>query len=332
MQIYVLRNVHPHEEGGGTAMEVPTGALPSLFIGNGKKQDDKFQPRNLTFDHSKRTTFDGNANVRARVRFRTEGGMPVAWLDDLHSLHPHHFRGRGDQQGAWQLPGGAPYATDTSMHEYVGGVKVWRIEGDKYRIKFYGPRSMLPGFLGEEPKVFAVYAEVPVANATKWNPKAWKLLGAKRHLVTFKDHVAKLFPMIMATLIHAPQKLVAQMTEDKRVREEWAKGHDHPIVVHKTGMDMSDEDVGITWWKPHPDDLRENLGINDKVWWYPDGDAHDETARQRIKATITKVNNLYSYGLPRTFDLRLHDPDKTIVEDVPMVDVEFATWGGVGTI
>ena len=100
--------------------------------------------RNLTFDHTKRTTFDRGADVRARVRFRMEGKYPVAWLDDLHSLHPHHFRGKGDQQGLWQLPGGAPYATSTSMHEYVGGVKIWRVEDDTFRIKFYGPRSRLP--------------------------------------------------------------------------------------------------------------------------------------------------------------------------------------------
>lgn len=200
------------------ATPTPTGAL------FGNKSKDTFQPRNLTLDHTKRTTFDGGANVRARVRFRYEGKYPVAWLDDLHSLHPHHFRGRGDQQGAWQLPGGAPYVTSRAMHEYVGGVKIWRVEGDVYRIKFYGPRPMLPGVLGGEPEVFAVYAEVPVANATKWDPMAWQLLGPARHHVTFEGHVRKLFPMIMMKLLHMPEELVAQTAEDERVRGWWAKG------------------------------------------------------------------------------------------------------------
>jgi hypothetical protein len=210
-------------------MEAPTGALPSLFLGGGEKKDT-FQPRNLTFNHTKRTTFDGGGNVRARVRFRYEGIYPVAWLDDLHSLH-YHMRGKGDQQGAWQLPGGAPYATDTSMHEYVGGVKIWRVEGDTFRIKFYGTRPMLPGILGGEPEVFAVYAEVPVANATKWDPMAWKLFGPSRHHVTFKDHVKKLFPMIMMKLMLMPQELQAQTAEDERVRGWWAK---KPVTVHKS--------------------------------------------------------------------------------------------------
>ena len=118
----------------------------------------------------------------------------------------------------------------------------------------------------------------------------------------------------------------------KAARRPSQKGCVGLIAAYSTGMDMADEDQGPVWWKPHPDDLRENLGIGDKVWWYPDGDAHDETASQRIKATITSVNNLYASYLPRTFDLRLHDPDKTIVEDVPMEDVEWATWGGVGAI
>ena len=96
--------------------------------------------------------------MRARVRFRTEAGYPVAWLDDLHKRH-HHLRGGGEQQGAWQLPGAAPYASSTSMHAYVGGVKIWRIEGDKLRIRLYGRRSLL-----EAPRAYAVYAEVPVAS------------------------------------------------------------------------------------------------------------------------------------------------------------------------
>ena len=202
-------------------MEAPstTGALPSLFLGGGATTESKFQPRNLTFDHTKRTTF--NEHVRARVRFVYEGKDPVAWLDDLHSLHPHHFRGKGDQQSLWQLPGGAPYVGSKSLHEYVGGVKIWRVAGDTFRIKFYGPRSKLP--FGGEPEVFAVYAEVPVANATKWDPKMWKLLGPERNQITFKEHVKTLFPMIMATLLNTSAGLPGMTPEDQRVRAWWAK-------------------------------------------------------------------------------------------------------------
>jgi hypothetical protein len=204
----------------------PTDAL----FGSDK---DTFQPRNLIFDHSKRATFDEGANVRARVRFRYEGKYPVAWLDDLHSLH-YHMRGNGDQQGLWQLPGGAPYATSRSMHEYVGGVKIWRVENDTFRIKFYGPRSRLPGFLGGEPEVYAVYAEVPVASADRWDPKTWRLLGSRQHFVTFQNHVKTLFPLILSVLAHAPDQLVAQTAKDVYVREEWAKPPaPHPITVYK---------------------------------------------------------------------------------------------------
>ena len=222
-------------------MGTPTGLLPPLFLGDrgeeptgalfGNKSKDTFQPVNLTFDHTKRTTFDEGANVRARVRFRYEGTYPVAWLDDLHSLHPHHFRGKGDQQGLWQLPGGAPYVTSTSMHEYVGGVKIWRVEGDTFRIKFYGPRSRLP--FGGEPEVYAVFAEVPFASATKWDPKAWKLIGPKRHLITFQGHLKKLFPMIMATLLDTSNGLPGMGEEDRRVRAWWAKAPSAPVAVYK---------------------------------------------------------------------------------------------------
>ena len=93
----------------------------------------------------------------------------------------------------------------------------------------------------------------------------------------------------------------------------------------EAGTNMADEDQEPVWWKPQPDDLRENLSENDKVWWYPDGGVHDKSATHRIQATIMSVNNLYSYDMRRTFDLRLHDQDKTIVKDVPMEDVEWAT-------
>ena len=202
-------------------MQTPTAALPPLFFGNNNVEatDGKFQPLNLTFDHTKRTTFDKDANVRARVRFVYEGKYPVAWLDDLHSLHPHHFRGKGDQQGLWQLPGGAPYVGSKSLHEYVGGIKIWRVEDDTFRIKFYGPRSKLP--FGKEPEVFAVFAEVPFASATKWDPKTWKILGPEKNQITFKGHLQTLFPMIMATLLNS--SLPGQTSEDERVRAWWAK-------------------------------------------------------------------------------------------------------------
>ena len=190
-----------------------------------KKSDNAFQPLSLGFSHEKRTTFDGGALVRARVRFRTEAGYPVAWLDDLHKLH-HHLRGGGEQQGAWQLPGGAPYASSTSMHAYVGGVKIWRVEGDKLRIRLYGRRSLL-----EAPRAYAVYAEVAVADATRWDPKAWQLLGPSQHHVTFKGLLKGVFPMILARLLDRPlvahrvahYPLVAQTPEDDAVRAEWAK-------------------------------------------------------------------------------------------------------------
>ena len=41
-------------------------SLPPLFFGNVEATESKFQPLNLTFDHTKRTTFDEGANVRAR--------------------------------------------------------------------------------------------------------------------------------------------------------------------------------------------------------------------------------------------------------------------------
>ena len=220
-------------------MQASTGELPPLFLGGEAaekptsalfgKSKDTFQPLNLTYDHTKRTTFDKDANVRARVRFRYEGTYPVAWLDDLHNMNSD-LSGRGTMQGAWELSGSAPYvgyddpAKPTILAEFVGGVKIWRVEDDVYRIKFYGPRPMLSGILGGEPKVFAVYAEVPLASATKWDPKAWTVKGPKLHHYAFMHHVKKLFPMIMMKLLHMPEELVAQAAEDERVRAWWAKG------------------------------------------------------------------------------------------------------------
>lgn len=214
-----------------------TGALlPSLFLGGGEKKKDTFQPINLTFDHTKRTTFDGGANVRARVRFRMEGKYPVAWLDDLHNMNLD-LSGRGKMQGAWDLPGSAPYvgyddpAKPTILAEFVGGVKIWRVENDMYRIKFYGPRSRLP-FAGE-PSLFAVYAEVPVANATKWDPETWTVRGPKLHHYAFMRLLKKGIPRIMSVLMLMPDQIVAQTAEDERVRAWWAKRPTYPVTVYK---------------------------------------------------------------------------------------------------
>lgn len=97
--------------------------------------------------------------------------------------------------------------------------------------------------------------------------------------------------------------------------------HAHRVASTKT--QWLDEEQGIAWWNPHPNvDPREHLAISDLVWWYPDGGAHDESATRRIKANIVKVG-LVSSTEPRTFDLRLHDEERTVVENVPMEDLEF---------
>ena len=98
----------------------------------------------------------------------------------------------------------------------------------------------------------------------------------------------------------------------------------HAHRVASTGTRWLDEEEGIAWWNPNSFDTRENLAINDLVWWYPDGGAHDESATRRIKATIVKVGLVWStQAEPRTFDLRLHDEGGTVVEKVPMQDVEW---------
>ena len=212
-----------------TARLQPTGKL----FGSSK---DTFQPLNLTFDHTKRTTFDEGANVRARVRFRYEGTYPVAWLDDLHNMNSD-LSGRGTMQGAWELLGSAPYvgyndpAKPTILAEFVGGVKIWRVENDMYRIKFYGPRSRLP-FAGEPP-LFAIYAEVSVANATKWDPETWTVKGPKLHHYAFMRLLKKLFPIIMATLLDTSSGLPGMTEEDARVRAWWAKKPTYPVTVYK---------------------------------------------------------------------------------------------------
>ena len=200
------------------------GVLPGLFFGGGSKGSDRFQPRNLSFSHEKRTTFDRGALVRARVRFRKESGQAVAWLDDLHSLH-YNLKKKGDRLTTWMLPGGAPYATTTSNDEYIGGVKIWRM-GDKFVIHFYGERGMI-----DDPQVYSVYAEVPLASATAWDPNAWKILGDPPYHPTFKNLVKGVFPMILGTLLYQPGTLVAQDAEDQRVRAQWAVVPSYPVAM-----------------------------------------------------------------------------------------------------
>lgn len=159
-----------------------------------------------------------------------------AWLDDLHNMN-WDLSGRGTMQGAWDLPGSAPYvghddpAKPTILAEFVGGVKIWRIENDVYRIKFYGPRSRLP-FAGE-PSLFAVYAEVLVANATKWDSETWTVKGPKLHHYAFMSLLKKGFPRIMSVLMLMPDQIAAQTAEDERVRAWWAKQPTYPVTVYQ---------------------------------------------------------------------------------------------------
>ena len=197
--------------------------LPGLFFGN-NKGSGTFQPRHLGFSHEKRSTFDSGALVRARVRFRNESGRPVAWLDDLHSLHSN-FRGKGDRLSAWTLPGSAPYATSTSNHSYIYGVKIWRM-GDNFLIKFYGERGIV-----DDPQVYSVYAEVPLASATAWD-STWEISGSQQYRHIFENLIKNVFPMILGTLLNQPEKLVAQDAEDQRVRGQWAAAQSYPIVVY----------------------------------------------------------------------------------------------------
>ena len=206
------------------AAPTPTDAL----FGSDK---NKFQPINLTFDHTKRTTFDGGANVRARVRFRMEGKYAVAWLDDLHSLDPHHFRGKGDSRALWQLPGGAPYATtrrctSTSAASRSGASRTTRSASSSTARARGCPASW-----AASPRCTPSTPRCPLANATKWDPKAWKLLGPERHHATFKAHVKNLFPMIMAMLLNTSAGLPGMTAEDERVRAWWAKGP--AVAVYK---------------------------------------------------------------------------------------------------
>jgi len=199
-------------------------SLPGLFFG-GNKGSDKFQPLNLGFSHEKRSIFDSGALVRARVRFRKESGHAVAWLDDLHSLHSN-LGGKGDRLSSWMLQGSAPYATSTSNHGYIGGVKIWRM-GDTFIIEFYGPRYMI-----DDPQVFSVYAEVPFASATRWDANTWKIRGDKRYHAAFKGLVKGAFPMIFDMLLKQPKKLVAQDGEGQRVHAQWAAAPSYPIMVY----------------------------------------------------------------------------------------------------
>ena len=129
-----------------------------------------FQPV-FTYDfaHSARTVFDRRANVRARVRFRLQGGQPVALLDDLHKLNAQ-LTGRGNYQGVWDLPFGAPYVDGKGLHKQVGGLKIWR-DPDQFRIYFYGPRNL--GCKG--PREYDVHVSVQVTGATQYNPDSWMI-------------------------------------------------------------------------------------------------------------------------------------------------------------
>ena len=182
-----------------------------------------FQPRSLGFSHEERTAFDHYVLVRARVRFHTEGGYAVAWLDDLHSLHSSLGK-RGDRPTTWMLPGAAPYATNNNSGRYIGGVKIVRMNR-QFLVEFYGERGMIEG-----PSLYSVYAEVPFSNATAWDPDAWKILGSPRYCAIFQTLIKGVFPLIFDILLYAPEKLVAQDAEDRRVRVQWASAPQYPIV------------------------------------------------------------------------------------------------------
>lgn len=204
------------------------GTRPAFFLVGGNKGSDRFQPWNLGFSHEKRTTFDRRALVRARVRFRKESGQAVAWLDDLHSMH-NNLGERGNRLTTWMLPGGAPYAPPgTSNDKYIGGVKIWRID-DKFVIHFYGERGII-----YDPRLYSVYVEVPLANATAWYTGSWQICGDPPHHFTFQNLVKGIFPMILGTLLYHPEKLVAQDAEDQSVRAQWAVVPSHTIAMDRS--------------------------------------------------------------------------------------------------
>ena len=173
-----------------------------------------FQPV-FTYDfaHSARTVFDRRANVRARVRFRLQGGQPVALLDDLHKLNAQ-LTGRGNYQGVWDLPFGAPYVDGKGLHKQVGGLKIWR-DPDQFRIYFYGPRNL--GCKG--PREYDVHVSVQVTGATQYNPDSWRIVG--KHCCAFALLVQSALPVIMNALLSRPLK--GQMEIDTAARAKWAR-------------------------------------------------------------------------------------------------------------
>ena len=180
---------------------------PPLMMGHRPKAHDVFQPRSLGITHVKRTSFDENETVRARVRFRMgHKGHPTAWLDDLHSMNAL-MKGRGDQRSAWTLPMGAPYEHGAAKHRHVGGLKIARI-GDEFVVDFYGPRPIQC-----EPERFKGYVTVPVSNV-----KAFELHGEGSG--AFETIARNLLPLLLLTLMNGD--LAAQTKQDLDVHAQWA--------------------------------------------------------------------------------------------------------------
>lgn len=166
------------------------------------------------FTHNTRTVFDRSAIVRARVRFRFDGGQPVALLDNLHNMNAQ-LTGGGNYQGVWDLPSGAPYVdNDRSLHKKVGGLKIWR-ESHQFRIVFYGPRNFLTC---KEPPEYDVQVLVQLTSATRYNQDSWKIVG--KHHCAFAMLVQSVLPVIMNSLLN--KRLQGQMEIDRAVRSKWA--------------------------------------------------------------------------------------------------------------
>jgi len=186
---------------------------PPLMMGFRPTADEPFQPRSLGITHVKRTSFDENKTVRARVRFRTSHkGHPTAWLDDLHSMDAL-MRGRGDQRSAWTLPMGAPYERGAAKHRHVGGLKIARV-GEEFVVDFYGPRP-----IHCEPERFKGYVTVPVSNV-----RAFALRGEGSS--AFETFARNLLPLLLLTLMDGD--LAGQTAQDRTVRAQWAA---EPVAV-----------------------------------------------------------------------------------------------------
>ena len=185
---------------------MPAQWAPPLMMGHAPKEA-VFQPRSLGITHEKRTSFDENDTVRARVRFRTgHKGDPTAWLDDLHSMDAL-MRGRGDQRSAWTLPMGAPYERGAAKHRHVGGLKIARV-GEEFVVDFYGPRPIQC-----EPERFKGYVTVPVSNV-----RAFALHGEGSG--AFETIARNLLPLLLLTLMDG--YLAGQTDQDRDVRAQWA--------------------------------------------------------------------------------------------------------------